>query len=175
VPGDQGYFASVPTGLHGFTTRHLLAQLYRSQGLLGAAESQWQAALAEQPDFIDAWMGLANLCLDQRRWDELQEISVRLERDCGQGHEAAVLRARGHLARKEFDSARRLLEETIACVPHWLWPRVLLSHVLLQEGRDWPAAEWALRDVLARAPDHAEARHNLDVLLQRGRPGSPAC
>jgi hypothetical protein len=39
--------------------------------------------------------------------------------------------------------------------------------VLLQEGRDWDAAERALHDILALAPDHAEARHNLGVIRQR--------
>jgi cytochrome c-type biogenesis protein CcmH/NrfG len=47
---------------------------------------------------------------------------------------------------------------------------VILSHVLLQEGRDWAAAEGALRQVLALDPSHAEARQNLALLLrQQGR------
>jgi hypothetical protein len=45
-------------------------------------------------------------------------------------------------------------------------PRVFLTHVLLREGRDWPAAEKALRDVLALEPDQAEAKSNLDMLLR---------
>src|SRR5437899_3246178 len=60
-----------------------------------------------------------------------------------------------------------LLEETIAGAPEALWPRVVLSHVLLQEGRDWVAAEQALRDILARDPAHAEARRNLALLQQQ--------
>ena len=57
----------------------------------------------------------------------------------------------------------------IARAPHALTPRLALSHVLLLEGRDWEALEKALRDVLAIDPNHAEARHNLTVLLkQRG-------
>jgi hypothetical protein len=39
--------------------------------------------------------------------------------------------------------------------------------VLLQEGRDWAAAERALRDVLDIDPNHAETRHNLTVLQRR--------
>ncbi len=62
-----------------------------------------------------------------------------------------------------------MLEETIARAPEALWPRVVLSHVLLQEGRDWTAAEQALRDILVLAPDHAEARRNLGILLQQQR------
>jgi hypothetical protein len=44
---------------------------------------------------------------------------------------------------------------------------VILSHVLLQEGRDPQAAEKALHDVLALDPNHREARHNLAALQKR--------
>jgi glycosyltransferase involved in cell wall biosynthesis/predicted Zn-dependent protease len=49
--------------------------------------------------------------------------------------------------------------------------RRLLSYVLLDEDQDRPAAEAALRDLLARDPADAEARHNLAVFGRRqGRP-----
>jgi cytochrome c-type biogenesis protein CcmH/NrfG len=41
---------------------------------------------------------------------------------------------------------------------------------LLWEGQDWAAAQ-ALRAVLALDPNHAEARHNLAVLLRQQRRG----
>jgi len=84
-----------------------------------------------------------------------------------QSPDGAVLRARSALTRKEFGAARQLLEETIGRHPRELWPRVLLSHVYLQEGADWQAAESALRAVLELQPDHAEARQNLTVLLSK--------
>jgi hypothetical protein len=63
-----------------------------------------------------------------------------------------------------------MLESAIAAHPRALWPRVILTHVLLQEGKDWLAAERALRDVLALDPEHQEAQRNLEVLLrQQGR------
>jgi hypothetical protein len=86
--------------------------------------------------------------------------------------EGAVLRARGFLARRQFIEARRQLEETIHNAPHALWPRVVLTHVLLQEGRDWRSAEQSLRDVLELAPNHAEARRNLDILLRQQQQGN---
>jgi ferric-dicitrate binding protein FerR (iron transport regulator) len=61
------------------------------------------------------------------------------------------------------------LEEALTRAPAEWWPRVVLSHVLLQEGRDWAAAEAALRDILARDPQHAEACRNLALLLQQRR------
>ena len=50
---------------------------------------------------------------------------------------------------------------------------MILSHVLLKEGRDPDAAERALRDVLELEPSNAEARNNLAV-LRRGRERSRA-
>jgi hypothetical protein len=41
---------------------------------------------------------------------------------------------------------------------------VTLSHALLKESADWPAAERALLDVLALAPNHQEAQRNLRTL-----------
>jgi predicted Zn-dependent protease len=80
-----------------------------------------------------------------------------------------VLRARGHLARKEFPAARQLLEATIARNPNVIYPRVILTHVLLQENTDLAAAERALRDLLERQPDLAESWRNLAVLLRHQR------
>jgi Flp pilus assembly protein TadD len=74
---------------------------------------------------------------------------------------------RGLLARGEFGRGRALLAEVIAAHPRALGPRLLLSHALLQEGRDLDAAERALRDVLALDPGHSEARNNLAVLLRQ--------
>jgi tetratricopeptide (TPR) repeat protein len=71
------------------------------------------------------------------------------------------------LARREFGAARRVLEEAAARFPREVQPRLALSRVLLQEGRDWEAAERALRDVLRLDPGQAEARRNLAVLLKQ--------
>jgi hypothetical protein len=78
-------------------------------------------------------------------------------------------RARHCLAIREFAKARQTLEAIIVRVPKAVCPRVFLSHVLLQEGRDWSAAESTLRDILALDSDNAEAKSNLDVLLRQQR------
>jgi tetratricopeptide (TPR) repeat protein len=156
-------FASVDAGLKGYKTRHNLVTLYLQQGRVPEAEYQWQAALAERPDFLPAWLGLGEIYLVQQRWPELEEVLSHL----GELPEAAALRARGHLARREFTPARDVLQAAIAGHPQALGPRVLLSHVLLQQGTDWHAAEHALHDVLALDPHHAEALRNLAVLRRQ--------
>jgi tetratricopeptide (TPR) repeat protein len=168
------HFASIDAGLRGYKARHNLAVLYHEQGRAAEAEAQWRAALAEQPDFTLAWLGLGELYLAQDRRAELAWVAEHLENGLRGQVEAAVLRARWHLAHQEFAPARQLLEASVAQAPQALWPRVILSHVLLQEGRDREAAERALREVLALDPEHPEARNNLAVLLGRQGRINPA-
>jgi GT2 family glycosyltransferase/tetratricopeptide (TPR) repeat protein len=166
---EGDHFASVDSGLRGYKARHNLAAILQEQGRVAEAEAMWQAALEEQPGFVPGWLGLGELFLAQTRWEELNEVSRQLRAIPQAAIEAEVLCARGHLARQEFAAARQLLEQAIPQAPQQIWPRVILSHVLLQEGQDWSAAEEALRSVLTLDPNHAEARRNLAVLLrQRG-------
>src|SRR5262249_32635606 len=82
------------------------------------------------------------------------------------------VRSRVELARKDFGAARRRLEQAITDWPRQSELRVLLSHVLLQEGRDWVAARRALCDTLAVDPQHAESRHNLSVFPHQQPPAA---
>jgi tetratricopeptide (TPR) repeat protein len=163
---EGDHFASIDAGLRGYRARHLLALVCCRQGRLAEAEAQWRAAVAEQPGFVPGWLELAELLPELGRWTALEEVASKLEA-LQQPLAAALLRARGHLECREFDRAQQLLEQVIAQAPEALSPRVILSHVLLQEGRDWRTAERALRDILTLEPNHAEARHNLAVLLER--------
>jgi hypothetical protein len=72
-----------------------------------------------------------------------------------------------YLARKESSSARLFLVNAIALAREAVWPRLLLSRPVLQEGRDWAAAELALRAVLAIDPNQQEACNNLEILLRQ--------
>lgn len=159
--------ASEESGMRTYKARHLLAEICRTQGRFIEAEIHWRIAVAERGDYEPAWHGLAEPYLRQERWSDLEYLLEKLE---GQGialGKIGWIRARGLVQRKEYPSARRALERVIAQDGQALGPRVLLSQVLLQEGRDWEAAERALRDVLSVDPHHAETKHNLGVLLRR--------
>jgi GT2 family glycosyltransferase/predicted Zn-dependent protease len=159
-------FGSVDVGVRGYKARHNLALLYREQGRLAEAEMHWQAALAERPDFAPALVGLGEVYLAQERWIDLEKFAAHL-RETGLVVDGEVLEARALLARQQYQAARLLLEEVIGRHPEALYPWVILSHVLLQEGKDRGSAEYALRQVLARDPQHAQAWHNLHVLLHQ--------
>ncbi len=169
---EGSHFASLDTGVTGYKARHNLAVLLQEQRQPAEAEAEWRAAVAEQPGFVPSWLGLAELYLAAGRWQAVEEVAAHLETKAEAPMEAGVLRARVYLGRKEFAEARAVLGDVIARFPQAVWPRVLLSHALLQEGQDWQAAEQALRDVLALDPEHAEARRNLAVLLRQHRAAS---
>jgi GT2 family glycosyltransferase/tetratricopeptide (TPR) repeat protein len=162
------HFASVAEGLRGHKARHNLAIVYHEQGRLAEAEAQWKAALDEQQSFTPSWLGLGELYLAQARFRELDLVIAQLEgRASGNGDAVAVsaLRARRHIALKEFSAARNILEEAIDLKPGATYLWIVLSHALLQEGKDWERAEEALRTVLQLDPGNAEARNNLAILL----------
>jgi len=147
--------------------RHQLAMLYRGLRRFSDAEIQWRELLDEAPVFALGWLELGELYLSLGRWPELDQVIHRVEVHLGRTEDAAVMRARGLLGRREFSAARALLERVIALVPESLRPRQALSHVLLFEGRDPAAAERALRDVLRLDPGNAQALQNLEILAQR--------
>jgi GT2 family glycosyltransferase/Flp pilus assembly protein TadD len=165
-PQDTNYFASVDTALTGYKVRHNLGILYEEQGRLVEAESQWRAVLTEQPAFMPAFQGLGEVYLKQRRWQDLEGVADTLDA-MGAGADATAFRVRRHLEEADFDGARERLAVVSAASPDAVWPRRLLSHAYLLEGRDWPAAEKALKAILEIAPDDPEARHNLAVLEKR--------
>jgi tetratricopeptide (TPR) repeat protein len=148
----------VDPGLWGYRTRYKLGVLYRERGKPAEAEAQWHAALAERPDHAEAWLALADLWLEQGRTAELDHAATRLEGDPRRATEGALLRAASYLARERFVAARRLLEARLRAEPHSVWLRLALGAALAQEGRDLPAAERLLREVLATiaADQHRE-------------------
>jgi len=169
APRQGNYFASEEVGLRGYKTRQLLTEIYARQERWLEAEVQCRASLAERADFEPAWLGLAEIQLRQGRESDLENLLQRLEQQGAPAAKLAWLRGRGQVQRREFARARQSLEKAIALDPRAIGPRVLLSHALLQEGRDWAAAEQALHDILELDAQNQEAQHNLQ-LLQRQRP-----
>ncbi len=159
--------AMVDAALRDYVAPHTLGVVYSAQGRAAEAEKLWKAVARTHPFHKSSWEMLAELYLGQQRWVELEGVIEQMQGRPEWAADAAVLRARRHLAKKEFGAARSILEELIRQAPDALPPRFYLTHVLLQEGKDWEAAERALRDLLAIDPQRAQAWHNLATLLRR--------
>jgi glycosyltransferase involved in cell wall biosynthesis/tetratricopeptide (TPR) repeat protein len=175
VEEDDGtYFASVDTGLRGCKGHHNLAVLYLETDQAAQAEWHWRRSLEKEPSFLPALVGLCDFYLKRNRQEEFQEVSQMLEKHPQGQKDVALFNARRLLADKDFETARALVNEIIERHPDFLPARTILSHIFLQENRDWEGAERALRDILAHDPGNREARHNLDVLLKRTQSGCMA-
>src|SRR5262249_41513171 len=98
------------------------------------------------------------------RWNDLNELLQNLSDVKADPAKLGWLRARAQAQKKEYRSALRTIDEVIVLDPQAIGPRVLLSHILIQSGGDWEAAERALLDVLDLEPGNQEAQHNLRVL-----------
>lgn len=138
--------------------------LDREDGHFPNAENHWRTILDESPEFHPARLGLAELYLRQERWPELETLLAVLEPQAPV--DAAVFRARMHLARKEFALARQLLENVLPQAPHAITANVFLSHVLLQAG-DESTAEPLLQRIVRLDPGQADSWRNLIVLYRR--------
>ncbi len=161
------HFASVDSGLRGYKARHNLGVICLQQGRVAEAEQHWRLAVADRPDFLPAWLGLGECALRRGDHDTLHAACRHVEALPDGPPEAAALRARWHLARREFAAARSLLQEARAKFPQAVAPLSAWSYLLLQEGTDLAAAEASLRQVLALEPGNAEAQHNLEILLRQ--------
>jgi tetratricopeptide (TPR) repeat protein len=159
-------FVSDDLGICGYKSRQNLGLLYRRQQRNAEAEAQWRAVLAERPDSAPTWLALGELWLAQGRLAEMEQAARFLQTQPYGAILAALLQARVHQARREFPRARAILEAAIATAPQALWPHIILSEVLMQEGRDWVAAENALLRVLTLDPGNTQARRNL-AFVQR--------
>lgn len=145
---ESNHFASIDTGLRGFKTRHNLAVFLKEEGRVEDADRQWQLALDEQPNFQPALCGRAKIALTRCEWPLFDSLVSRIG-TTGKGDlDILTLKARKQLALREFAAAKATIKQAISFAPHAVWPRVILTHILLQEATNWPAAEQALRDVL---------------------------
>jgi tetratricopeptide (TPR) repeat protein len=82
-------------GPRGLEIRHGLALIARAQGNWDEAEAQWRKALAGQPAFLPAWVGLGEVFLAQGRRQELEKALDKLETLGPEGAaQAAALRTR---------------------------------------------------------------------------------
>jgi tetratricopeptide (TPR) repeat protein len=166
------YFASIDPDLTGYKSRHLLGVVHHKQHRLDSAKKEWLRVLNARPDHLPTHLSLAELEIERQEWNELESRIRQIETLRNGEMEAVLLRARAHMARKEFGAAKALLATVKSKFPNALAPRVVLSHALLQENVDLDSAEAALRDVLTIEPNHRSTAHNLRILLQTksGRP-----
>jgi len=168
VHGQEAeHFGSADTGLRGHKARHNLAVLYFEQQRMTEAESQWRAALADEPAFLPAHLGLGELYLRSGNWAGLDRAVADLRQLGGVGaSEAAALVALGLAERGEFERAKQELRQAIEAYPGAIGPRTALMQVIIKAGADPVELDPAIQAVHEIDPQNAQARHNREVLMR---------
>jgi tetratricopeptide (TPR) repeat protein len=163
LPQGRYWAVGEDPSLCGYKGRCALAEVYRDSGRPGEAAAQYRLALAEEPNFTVAWLCLCDLYINQGQWSQAEQVAREAEAQPGGSLTATLLRARAHMFRQDYTVARQLAEQAVRLAPQAIMPREVLSHVLVLEGRDWLAAERAVRDLLALQPNNPSALQNLAV------------
>ena len=92
----------------------LWGELGRARGDFLAAKASFEAALALQPDFVDAIRGAAQLALEQGEWQQAKGLLERLDALEPDQHLTAVGLARAYLHLDERTSAARAFADAEA-------------------------------------------------------------
>lgn len=143
----------------------LRGHIVRSQGKLEEAAAIYEAVLKRYPKHVDALRALAEIRLEQKRFDEAEQLNARLakvmaSKQLGKEQIAAhKLRTAAAVASKagDLDKAAKLLEEAIKNMPkdQWLW--LELMGIQLQQNKPIEARA-TLKRLLEIAPDLPEAK-----------------
>lgn len=169
IDGAEGpHFASVDTGLRAVKGRHNLAVMMLECDRLAEAEGLWRAALAHDPQFLPAQVGLGEVYVHAKNRAGLDRQLAALEAfgDAGAA-EAAVLAARWETAHGNHAGAAAVLEAAVARLPGALGVRAALSHARIAAGAPPALLEAAFKGVLELDPHNAQAKHNLAVLYHK--------
>jgi tetratricopeptide (TPR) repeat protein len=88
-------------GRTGYLARYNLGVVLLKRGQAAAAEAEWQAALAERPDYAEALAALGGLYAAQGRSDKANELLVRLQANPANAGQVAALQARIRSAQRK--------------------------------------------------------------------------
>ena len=156
-------YSGIDLGLVGYKTHHNLGVLYQQQNRHEEAVHHWQRALAANPEYRPAWLGLGELYVFQKRWLELEKILQDLQAMPKAQLESTLLRARFLAARGEMEKATTLLQQRISEHPQEFLTRLVLSQILVKEGKKPKEIEASLHAVLALQPSHGPTLRQLAV------------
>lgn len=102
--------AGLDVGMCGYKARHNLARVYRDQGRLQEAETEWRAAVDEQPECLRAWLEMGQMLMSQGRISDLEQVLIELESLGPSGAALAERLRSGSEAADTLTTAERLFQ-----------------------------------------------------------------
>ena len=162
-PGN--YPVGLDLGLLGYKTHNALAELYFEQRRLDEAETEWKAAVDEQPGFGPGWVGLAEVEAFRGRKTEAATILDRIQavdpqtksrikrlrqilHDISPGSARNGAAAERPPAKRPEPNGRPKLNDQQYLVASASRPKVSLCMIVKNEERNLPACLGPLRSVV---------------------------
>jgi glycosyltransferase involved in cell wall biosynthesis len=75
---EVGHLDSLDVSMTGYKAYHNLGLLYRDSGRLAEAEASWRAAVGENAAFVPSWLGLGQLFVQTRRFEDARGVAEKL-------------------------------------------------------------------------------------------------
>lgn len=148
------HFASIDRGILGYKTDQNLAVLAMELGNLELAVHHWQRALVNQPGYLPALDGLAEVARQRSDWSLLESVVSQMELLDVEGKEsAATFAIRSHLDRGNNREALRLCDAKLQQFPLSTPVRHLRAVALANLGELKSAIEDVLLALGARPDD----------------------
>ncbi len=164
----------IDRGVIGFKSRHNLAMIYVARGRLEEAQTQWREIVRDTPDFLEAWRGLGQSLVQQRKFDDLRELLAHLPEGVRHRGLKATWEAELEKAAGNLDGARSLLETSVRRYPDDVDPLRAWCQLLFETAKP-EQAEAGLRELIRRNPADVDAHANLGrIYLQMKRFASAA-
>ena len=162
-------FVGVDPAIQSVLAHHHLAVAAMALGDDRAAEKAWRAALAANPAFGPASLGLIEILFKRGNKEGIEEVLASLKEH--KADPAIVTAAQARLRAKEGDypGACRILEESLDQCPRTVWLRVMLSDLHLRDGRNRDAAERQLEQAIAIAPNNLDVRRRIARLRKNAK------
>jgi Flp pilus assembly protein TadD len=163
----RDYLASVDVGVGSYKARHNLGVVYDRLGRLEEAEACWRQVIEEQPEFLPAWLALAEYLIGAGRTDHVAALAEQA-RSTGVPGAADLITGLQALRARDLFRAENCFRRVVEGAPDMEFGFRFLGYALLQRG-ERSEVESVLRRLVELAPDDGEAVHNLGGLLMEQR------
>ena len=159
-------FSSIDPAIRGCKAHHNLGIIYCELNEPENAERHWRLAIDAAPEFSDAWRGLSELFVNQRRWYDANYEANRMLANPRLRGDGLLVRASIAKAQGEMELARQWLDRAVHDFPDRSVCVRALGQFLFENGKPQEAAE-VFAHLIDLEPTDASARHNLGTLYLR--------
>jgi tetratricopeptide (TPR) repeat protein len=163
----QSFLIGVDPAIQTTLARHHLAAAALAMGDAAAAEAEWRKALAHDPSFGPASLGLLEVYHRQGRRAEIADLMRAVERNGTDSSIHVAAQARLKAFEGDYEGACKIIVDKLDNTSRTLWLRLLLSEMNLKNGKDPESARLQLQKALMIMPTNLDVKRRLAKLNGR--------